>query len=445
MPKLTKVLVANRGAIARRVIRACDAMGLASVAVYSDADQGAPYLAEASESYALAGVSATDTYLDVNALLDIARRSGADAVHPGYGFLSESADFAAAVIDAGMVFIGPSPNLLRQMGDKVAARAIMQQAGFPVFPGSDLISDAAVAERVAAEIGYPVLIKPTGGGGGMGMLRVDDVSALQGAVRQASAVAASAFGDGGVFLEKFIDQPRHIEFQVIGSAQHGAVHAFERECTIQRRNQKLIEESPAPNIDAAILLALAEQAARVSADLGYDNVGTMETLMDASGSFGFLEMNTRIQVEHGVTEAVTGLDLVQLQFALAQGAPPPSTVSCNGHAIEARIYAEDAQTLLPSTGRLAVFELPQMHGVRIETGYAAGQTITPYYDAMLAKVIATGHTRELAIGRLAVALRAIEIQGVQTNQALLGRVLGHDDFLAGQVDTGFVARLLGTG
>ena len=437
-----KILVANRGAVARRVIRACGELGIASVAVYSEADADAPYLSEASEAFVLPGVSASDTYLDQQKLLEIQRITQADGVHPGYGFLSENAHYAQAVEDAGAKFIGPRPEWLERMGEKVAARELMSTHGFPIFPGSELLVDAEQAKVSARQIGFPVLVKPAGGGGGMGMEVVADEAQLEHALARSRTIAERAFASSGVYLERWIPNPRHIEFQMLAD-EHGHVkHAFERECSVQRRNQKLIEESPAPGLDAGELERQAQLAQQVLAKLGYNNLGTVETLLDEKGGIGFLEMNTRLQVEHGVTEEVTGLDLVALQIELAGGGALPTAINRSGHAIEARIYAEDAQRLLPSTGRLQVFRPPNMHGIRVESGYQEGQQVTPYYDAMLAKVISYAPTRELAIGRLGVALRGFEIRGVETNIALLATVLTDADFVAGQVHTGIVERLL---
>ncbi len=439
---LDKVLVCNRGAIARRIVRACREMGIKSVAVFSEADAGAPHIAEADEAYALPGSQPRETYLNQDLLLEIARRAGADAVHPGYGFLAENPDFAEAAIEQGLCFIGPRPRWLREMGDKVAARQLMAGRGFPVFAGSGLLDGDDAAVAAADDIGYPVLVKPSGGGGGMGMLAVHDPADLLTAIKQARAVADSAFANGSVYLERLLVQPRHIEFQVAGDGNGNAIHLYERECSVQRRNQKLIEETPAPGIDRGFIQQTAELAAKVCGDLGYDNVGTLETLFSASGEVGFLEMNTRIQVEHGVTEMVTGCDLVQLQIRLATGEPLPAIAAPEGFAIEARLYAEDPETLMPSTGRLALFRYPALHGVRIETGYQEGQNVTPFYDALLAKIIAHGSTREMAIGRLLVALRAFEVAGVKTNARLLERVLQDGAFLRGEVDTSIVSRLL---
>lgn len=439
-----KVLIANRGAIARRIVRACNELGITSVVVYTSVDAKAPYISEASEAYALNGLRPADSYLDQDQLLGIARTSNADSVHPGYGFLSESADFAQKVRDAGLTFIGPDPVWLERMGDKVNARRMMAERGMPIFAGSDLISDAAAAREAAKAIGFPLVVKPSGGGGGMGMQVVEQMDALESALTQAQAVAAAAFGNGAVYLERWIPRPRHIEFQILADEHGNAMHLYERECSVQRRHQKLIEESPAPGIDASALREQAERGAEICAQLGYNNVGTLETLY-SDGSSGFLEMNTRIQVEHGVTEEVTGVDLVQQQILLAAGGALPEPVELSGHAIEVRLYAEDSQTLMPSTGVLRTFQPPRLFGVRVETGYQQGQEVSPFYDALLAKIIAKGSTREQAIGRAIVALQAFTIQGVQTNAGLLLRVLRDSAFLRGDIDTGMVARILRTG
>ena len=437
---LRKILVANRGAIARRVIRACTSLGIPSVAVYSEADAGAPYLDEASEALPLQGVTAADTYLNVPALLDCLERSGADALHPGYGFLSERADFARAVAAAGAVFIGPAARFLDLMGDKVNGRTRMAEAGFPVLPGSGRLADAAAALQAAEQIGYPLMLKPAAGGGGIGMYRVDDAAELHRVFGRASRLAAAAFDDAGLFLEQAVERPRHVEIQVLGDGRGRAVHLYERECSLQRRHQKVIEEAPAPGLDRRAMDELAEQAAAAVATMGYDSIGTVEMLRRDDGVFGFIEMNTRIQVEHGVSEAVTGLDLVAAQIRLAAGGALPERVPLDGFAIEARVYAEDPYSGYASTGTLAHFRVPEMHQVRVDTGYAAGQSVTPYYDPLLAKVIAGGRTREQAIGRLLVGLKGLEVRGVATNIPLLQAVLEDEDFLAGNIDTGFLGR-----
>ena len=437
-----KVLVANRGAIARRVIEACERLGIQSVAVFSQADATAPYLAEASEALALPGNSAAETYLNQPALLAALDASGADAVHPGYGFLAENADFAEAVVAAGATFVGPNPRWLRALGDKVAARRLATAHDFPVFPGSELLESVEAALSAAKAIGYPLMVKPAAGGGGIGMRVVTDAQTLKRVFGQASEQARRSFGDGGIYLERWLKNPRHIEFQLLGD-QHGTVHhLYERDCSLQRRHQKIVEETPAPNVAADSLLEIAERAAVLAQEIGYDNVGTLETLRSEDNRFGFLEMNTRIQVEHGVTELVTGVDLVAQQIELATGERIGEMPQRDGFAIEVRVYAEHAITQLPSTGRLAVFRPPKLHAVRVDTGYQEGQWVTPFYDPLLAKVIGHGQTREQAIGRVLVALKAFTIQGVHSNIPLLTGILQDTEFLAGQIDTGFLPRYL---
>lgn len=438
----SKILVANRGAIARRVIRACSELGIASVAVYSEADSSAPYLEEASEAHALVGNTARETYLNGAALLKVLRASNADALHPGYGFLAENADFARSVIASGAAFIGPDPKWLAAMGDKVQARRLMADAAFPVFPGSEPLEDVDQALAAAAMLGYPLMLKPSAGGGGIGMRVVRDDGELKKGFGVAQRMAMAAFANSTMYLEAWHARPRHVEFQLLGDNDGHVVHVHERDCSLQRRHQKVLEESPAPGLDRAEVDAIAESAARTAQSLGYNNVGTLETLRDRSGAYGFLEMNTRIQVEHGVTEAVTGLDLVAEQIRLASGASLPVIPALHGHALEARIYAEDPLSHMPSTGVLRLFRYPALEGVRIETGYCEGQAVTPYYDPLLAKVIGWGVTREQAIGRVLIGLRAFSVQGVKTNIPLLTRVLVHEEFLRGHVHTGFLQELL---
>ncbi len=436
-----RILIANRGAIARRIVRACNESGIPCTAVYSDADKDAPHLAEAGQTIALAGVRAEETYLNSQALLAAVEESGADAVHPGYGFLAENAEFAEAVAAAGAVFVGPRPEWLRRMGDKIAARRLVEKRGFPVLPGTGPVEDLGAALAAAESLGFPVMVKPAGGGGGIGMCVAESPQMLARRFGRAKLMAEKAFADPRIYLERCLDRPRHIEVQLLADGAGGAIHLYERECSIQRRHQKLVEESPAPALDRAGVDDLCERAERLAADLGYDNVGTLETLMDGSGRYGFLEMNTRIQVEHGVTEEVTGLDLVRAQIELAAGGALPERPPRNGYAVEVRVYAEDPVRQFPSTGRLSVFRPPRMHDVRVETGYAEGQRVTPFYDPLLAKVIGRGSTRELAIGRARVALKGFAIAGVETNIDLLEAVLSDEAFLAGKVDTGFLQRM----
>lgn len=437
-----RVFIANRATVARRVVRACNDLGLESVAAYADIDAAAPHLAEATGTARLPGYTAAATYLNADRVIALAKASGADALHPGYGFLAEDADFARAVASAGMRFIGPDPQWIEGLGEKTNARAAMAAAGFPVRDGSDVLTGLGAALAAANRIGYPVLLKPAAGGGGIGMLKADDEAGLTSAWATGRALAASAFGDGAVYLEKWLAEPRHIEFQVIGDGER-TVGVFERECSVQRRHQKVIEEAPAPLPDRDGLAAV--EAAAVAALAGYDSLGTVETLY-ADGDFGFLEVNTRLQVEHGVTEEVTGIDLVAAQIRIAASdrlaSFLPQSIEARGHAVEARIYAEDSERMLPSTGRLAVFRPPTLTGVRVDTGYAEGQWVTPYFDPLLGKVIGTGATREQAIGRALVGVKAFEIRGVATNRALLETTLGSEAFIAGRLHTGMLARQL---
>lgn len=433
-----RVFIANRGTVARRVVRACDAVGCESMAAYADIDAAAPHLAEATATARLPGYLAADTYLDQERLIAAARAAGADALHPGYGFLAENASFARAVAAAGIRFIGPAPDWIEEMGEKTRARAKMAAAGFPVRAGSPVLANVEEAQAAARTIGWPVLLKPAAGGGGIGMTRVDDEAALSAAFATAQAQAKAAFGDGAVYLEAWLERPRHIEFQVVGDGER-CVGLLERECSVQRRHQKVIEEAPAPGIDRERLAAT--EAAAVAALEGYDSLGTVETLF-ANDAFGFLEVNTRLQVEHGVTEEVLGIDLVAAQIRIAAGAAlgtaVPAQVGPAGHAIEARIYAEDSERMLPSTGRLAVFRPPTLAGVRVDAGYAEGQWVTPYFDPLLAKVIGTGSTREQAIGRTLVGVKAFAIDGVATNRQLLVDTLGSEPFIAGRLHTGML-------
>ncbi|CAN5334614.1 biotin carboxylase N-terminal domain-containing protein [soil metagenome] len=445
-----KVLVANRGAVAARVIRALRQMGIASVAVYSEADRGLSYLAEADEAHAIGPAEPQQSYLDQAALLKVMRATGCDAVHPGYGFLSENASFANAVQAAGATFIGPSPRWIEAMGHKTRARELMAQHGMPLAPSTGVLAamdEASLAQ--ARAIGFPVLVKPAGGGGGIGMLPARDEAELIKAFAQATSVATRSFGSADLYLERLVEQPRHIEFQILADRHGHACHLFERDCSVQRRHQKVIEESPAPGLPRAEVEAMAERVAALIGGMGYDVIGTVEMLYTAELGFMFLEMNTRLQVEHAVTEEVCGIDLVQAQIRLAAGAlladVVPAAITPRGHAIEARIYAEDPVRFFPSPGLLERFDLPPAtDGLRIETGYAAGARVTPYYDPMIAKLIAHADDRTGAIARLAQALRETQINGVKTNIPFLLRALAHPDFTAGRVHTGLAARILET-
>ena len=442
-----KVLVANRGAVAARVVRALGGLGVRSVAVYSEADAGAAYVAEADEAYAIGPAPARDSYLNQDRLLEVAVQCGADALHPGYGFLSENAGFARRVEAAGLRFIGPSPRWIEAMGVKTQARALMAEHGMPMTAGSGLLgADAAEISAAAARIGYPVLIKPAAGGGGIGMLAAADEAALLVAVERSRAMASRSFSSAQVYLEKLVERPRHVEFQMLGD-RHGALrHLFERDCSVQRRHQKVIEESPAPGLPRERATAMAEAAAAILATLGYDNIGTVEMLLGADGQFSFLEMNTRLQVEHAVTEMVTGIDLVAAMIRVAAGARLaevlPARISLEGHAIEARVYAEDPVRFLPSPGPLLRFRPPAATAaLRVETGYREGMVVTPYYDPLLAKVIVHAATREVATAELREALAAFEVVGIKTNIAFIQRVLASDAFRGGAVHTGLATDL----
>jgi acetyl-CoA carboxylase biotin carboxylase subunit len=443
-----KVLVANRGAIAARVLRALNEMGIASVAVYSDADAGAPYLEMAGETYAIGPAPARESYLDQDRILGVMKQSGADALHPGYGFLSENAEFAQRIADSGAAFIGPSPKWIAAMGHKTKARELAARHGMPMSRGSEVLPAEPEAILAAARaIGFPVLVKPAGGGGGIGMLPAKDESQLLDTVERSRSMASRGFGNAEVYLERLIEKPRHVEFQVLGDRHGNAVHLFERDCSTQRRNQKVIEEAPAPGIDRRTVEGVADNVARIMREMGYDNIGTVEMLMGADGSFNFLEMNTRLQVEHGVTEAVTGVDLVHAQIRSAAGENLgdilPARIVLRGHAIQARVYAEDPKNFFPSPGKLSVFRPPLEAGVRVETGFSEGRDVTPHYDPMIAKVIVHEDTRGAAIDKLIAALEAFEIQGLKNNIPAVLAILRSDAFRGGHVHTGLIPEVLG--
>ena len=436
------VLVANRGEIARRVVRGCRTLGLATVAVYSEADRDAPHVKDADRAVLLGPAPARESYLDAERLLRAARESGADAVHPGYGFLSENWRFAAACAEARLTFIGPSPEAIRAMGDKPQARRRMGAAGVPIVPGSaEPVGDAEAAARIAAEIGYPVILKAAAGGGGIGMAKVADATALAAALATATRRAQSAFGNGQVYVERYLEAPRHVEVQVFGDSKGTIVHLHERECSIQRRHQKLVEESPAPNLDARTKRGLTEAALAGARAIGYVNAGTLEFLVDAQGGFYFLEMNTRLQVEHPVTEEVTGFDLVAAQLRVAAGEPLPFTqdrIEPRGAAIEVRVYAEDPKSFLPSPGTITRLTLPSGAGIRVESGVVEGSVVSVHYDPLLFKLIAHGSDRGQALERLTRALDACVVEGVKTTLPLLRTIAAHPEFRRGRVHTQMV-------
>ncbi len=442
---ITKLLIANRGEIAARIIRTAHALGIATVAVYSDADAEAPYVTLADEAVRLPGTAPADTYLRGDLIVAAAVAAGADAVHPGYGFLSENAAFARACADAGLIFVGPAAETIAAMGDKVRAKAIMAAAGVPVLPSATIATEAPPDLAAAgAEVGFPLLVKAAFGGGGRGMRLVTDPAELAEAVSTARREAASAFGDGTVFLERYVTDPRHVEVQILGDTTGTVIHLFERECSIQRRYQKIVEECPSPAVGEDLRDELTAAAESAGQAVGYTGAGTVEFVLDRDGSFWFLEMNTRLQVEHPVTEEVTGLDLVELQLRIAEGEPLPPRARdarIGGHAIEVRLYAEDVAGRLRARHRpLHRFTIPDAPGIRVDTGFRDGSVVSPHYDAMLAKVIAHGRTRADAARRLARALAQAQIHGVTTNRDLLTAILREPEFLAGGTDTGYLTR-----
>jgi 3-methylcrotonyl-CoA carboxylase alpha subunit len=442
--RFEKLLIANRGEIACRVIRTAKRMGLRTVAVFSDADRGAAHVALADQAELIGPAPAKDSYLRIDAIIDAARSSGAEAIHPGYGFLSENADFAQACADAGLVFVGPSPETIRLMGSKSAAKARVECRGVPVVPGYHGEDQSlATLQESADRIGYPVLVKAVAGGGGRGMRVVTRPEELGESIASAQREAASAFGNDQLLIEKLIAKPRHIEVQVFGDTHGNVVSLYERECTLQRRHQKVVEEAPSIAITPQRRDEMLVAARAAAQAVGYVGAGTVEFIADDSG-FYFIEMNTRLQVEHPVTEMITGLDLVEWQLRVAFGEPLPLqqyAIAANGHAIEARIYAEDASRgFLPATGTISEWREPSGPGIRVDTGFRTGDAVTPYYDALLAKLIAWGDDRPQALGRLIEALGAFEIAGVTTNVAFLQALASHPLVASDEIDTGFIER-----
>jgi len=439
-----KVLVANRGEIAVRIIRACRELGIETVAVYSEADRHALHVRYADEAYLLGPAPSRESYLRADKILDVIRKSGADAVHPGYGFLAEREDFAAACLDLGLAFIGPKPSSIAAMGDKAEARATVIKAGVPVVPGTEDVGNLTDDDllRVAPKIGFPLLIKATAGGGGKGMREVKNIEEMPLLLQSARREAESAFGDGDVYLEKLVEGARHIEFQIMADSHGNVIHLGERECSIQRRHQKLIEEAPSPFMDDELRAKMGAVAVKAAQAVDYINAGTIEFLVDKDRNFYFLEMNTRLQVEHPVTEMTTGVDIVAEQIRVARGRQLSYTqeqIQFNGHAIECRINAEDPyNNFLPSTGRITHSLLPTGPGVRVDTGVYPGFEITPYYDPMIAKLIVWGETRAQAILRMRRALEEYRIVGVRTNIPFHQTMMDSHRFMGGQYDTRFV-------
>jgi acetyl-CoA carboxylase biotin carboxylase subunit len=442
-----KILIANRGEIALRILRGCREMGIPSVAVYSEEDADSLHVRFADEDICIGPAASGASYLNIPRIISAAEIANAEAIHPGYGFLAENPEFAEVCESCGIKFIGPPASAIRRMGDKAAARAAMKEAGVPVVPGSEgeIETDEAAA-AVAGEIGYPLIVKASAGGGGKGMRLVREPSALLAAVQAARAEAEAAFGRGAVYLERYLEKARHIEFQVLADCWGQTVHLGERECTIQRRHQKLIEESPSPYLSEALRRRMGEAAVRAAQAVGYENAGTVEFLVDETGRFFFIEMNTRIQVEHPVTEEVTGLDLVKEQIRIASGEPlgyGQEDVRFSGHAIECRVNAEDPQRgFIPSPGMISTFYAPNGPGVRIDSHAHDHFTVSRYYDSLIAKLIVRGRDRTEAIARGQRALREFIIEGVHTSIPFLEKVLSHPDFIRGEFDTHFVERVL---
>ena len=440
---ITKLLVANRGEIAVRVLRTAKDMGLATVAVYSEADANAPHVQAADEAVCVGPAPSNESYLIIDRIVEAALSTGADAIHPGYGFLSENAEFAEAVEKAGIRFVGPHPHAIRVMGSKLAAKEAVAVRNIPMVPGTEgAVSDPAEAKREAERIGFPLLIKASAGGGGKGMRAVHDPAQLEGELQRAISEAERSFGDGAVFIERLVQQPRHIEIQVLCDTHGHAVHLFERECSIQRRHQKVVEEAPSALLDDALREEMGQCAIEVAKACDYVGAGTVEFLVDASREFFFLEMNTRLQVEHPVTELITGVDLVKEQIRIAEGHPisfAQEDLSIQGHALELRVYAEDvAGGFLPSTGTLTRYRPPMGSGVRVDDGVEEGGEVSMHYDPMLAKLCAHGPTREAAIDRMLRAIDEYEVHGVETTLDFGHFAMNHDAFRSGQFDTGFV-------
>ncbi|GER68032.1 biotin carboxylase 2 [Weizmannia acidilactici] len=437
-----KILIANRGEIARRVIRTCKKLGVQSVAVYSEADAGSLFVREADEAYCIGKPPVNQSYLNADAIIQAAKESGAEAVHPGYGLLSENAAFAKKCIEAGLVFIGPPPEIVAAMGSKIEARRTMKAAGVPIIEGVDApLADEEAAVQAAQGIGYPVMLKASAGGGGIGMEFVRSEAELRKAFAGNKKRAEMFFGDGTMFIEKYIEEPHHIEVQILADQYENIVPLWERECSIQRRHQKVVEEAPSPFISEATRQKMLEAAVQAAKHIGYTNVGTIEFIVDRDQNFYFLEMNTRLQVEHPVTEEITGLDIVEEQLKIASGARLGITremLKRNGHAIEVRIYAEDPESFFPSPGKITALRLPEGDEIRNECAVEAGSEVPPFYDPMIAKLIAWGRTRKEACERIRSALENYQIEGIKTNIPMLIETVSHEQFLKGYTTTHFV-------
>lgn len=445
MKKIKRLLIANRGEIACRIVATCRAMGIETVTLFASDDRDLPHAYAGDFSVLLEGNNLSETYLNIEKIIATAKASGADAVHPGYGFLSENAGFAEAITKAGLIFVGPPPKVIKLMGDKAESRMVCQSIKVPTVPGYDGdATDMKTLTKEAEKIGFPLLVKAAAGGGGKGMRIVTQASDLTSALQSAKSEAKNAFGDDRLLMEKYLTQPRHIEVQVFSDTHGNHLHLFERECSIQRRYQKIVEESPAPQLSDKTRARMVAEAIKITTHIGYVGAGTVEFIFDSSGEFYFLEMNTRLQVEHPVTEMVTGLDLVQMQIEVAQGEKlriSQADVKQHGHAIEVRLYAEDAaRDFMPSPGTLSRFDLPHLPHVRCENGYASGNTVSASYDPMIAKIAAWGNTRAEATDRLLNALSQTQVSGVTNNRAFLMKVLAQPAFTKGDTSTDFIAK-----
>ncbi|MGV3587135.1 MAG: acetyl-CoA carboxylase biotin carboxylase subunit [Adhaeribacter sp.] len=448
MKKISKILVANRGEIALRVMRSAKEMGIQTVAIYSEADRLALHVRYADEAVCVGGPKSADSYLNITKILEVCRKLQVDAIHPGYGFLSENANFAQAAAAAGIIFIGPEPESISLMGSKLAAKAAVANYNIPMVPGTDTaITNIDEAKKIAAQVGFPILIKASAGGGGKGMRIVSEAASFEEQMQLAVSEAISAFGDGAVFIEKYIGSPRHIEIQVLGDTHGNILHLFERECSIQRRHQKVIEEAPSAVLTPALRAQMGQCAVDVARACNYVGAGTVEFLLDENLNFYFLEMNTRLQVEHPVTEQITGLDLVKEQIKIAQGEPlafAQEDLKISGHALELRVYAEDPlNNFLPDIGRLTTYKRPQGLGVRVDDGFEEGMEVPIYYDPMIAKLITYGHNRQEAIDRMMRAIDEYQITGVQTTLAFGKFVMEHEAFRSGNFDTKFIQNYFG--
>jgi acetyl-CoA carboxylase, biotin carboxylase subunit len=444
----SKVLIANRGEIAVRVIRTCKKLGIQTVAVYSEADADSLHVQWADEAHLIGKPRVSESYLNIEKIIEVAKMTKAEAIHPGYGLLSENPEFARRCEEEGIVFIGPKADVIAKMGSKIEARKTMAEAGVPIVPGISFpLKDVDEAAKTAEKIGYPIMLKASAGGGGIGMQIVRNEEELRKAFEGNQKRAASFFGDGAMYLEKYIANPRHIEIQLLADEHGNCIYLWERECSIQRRHQKVIEEAPSPFLDEETRRKMGETAVKAAKHIGYTNAGTIEFLVDEQKNFYFLEMNTRLQVEHPVTEEITGLDLVEEQLRIAAGKMiryKQDDIRRDGHAIEVRIYAEDPKTFFPSPGKITVFQTPEGDDVRNETAVKSGITITPFYDPMIAKLITKGKHRQEAIERMAEALNNYQIEGIKTNIPMLKDVLSHPAFQAGETTTNFVEKYLQT-